>query len=99
MDVVVVILVLAALAVLIFKRIGSFVYYVSFVDIFLRLIDFIGNNIPPINGFINTYFPSSVAGIIRTYSSGIFTTVLLWLLFINYVAFEFYIVRTFFKKK
>ena len=50
----------------------SFVYYVAFVDIFLRLIDFLGNNIPPINGFINTYFPSSVSGIISMYSSGIF---------------------------
>ena len=38
MDVVVIILVLGALAVLIFKRFGSFVYYVAFVDIFLRLI-------------------------------------------------------------
>lgn len=99
MDVVVIILVLGALAVLIFKRFGSFVYYVAFVDIFLRLIDFLGNNIPPINGFINTYFPSSVSGIISMYSSGIFEIVLLWLLFANYVAFECYILKTFFKKK
>jgi len=101
MDIVVIILVLLAVAVMIFKKFSSFVYYVAIVDIFLRIIAFLASHLPikVIANFLATYFPNSVAGIIRTYSSGIFEVVLLWLLFILYCIFEFYIIRTFFKKK
>lgn len=101
MDIVVIILVIAAVAVMIFKKFSSFVYYVAIVDIFLRLIAFLAAHLPisVIANFLATYFPNSVEGIIRAYSSGIFETVLLWLLFALYCIFEFYIVRIFFKKK
>jgi len=101
MDVIVVILVLGALAVMIFKKFSSVIYYVSIVDIFLRIISFLAANIPiaEFSRFLTKYFPSSVSGIISAYSSGIFETVLIWLLFANYVVFEYYIIRTFFKKK
>jgi len=100
-DIVVVILVVAALAVLIFKRVSSFVYFIAIVDIFLRIIAFLASYVPivEVRNFFANYFPNSVSGIISTYSSGIFETVLLWLLVINYIVFEFYIIRTFFKKK
>lgn len=101
MDVIVIILVLGALAVMIFKKFSSVIYYVSIVDIFLRIVAFLAANVPiaEFHNFLVKYFPSSVGGIISAYSSGIFETVLLWLLFANYVVFEYYIIRTFFKKK
>lgn len=101
MDIVVIVLVICALAVMIFKKFSSFVYYIAMVDIFLRILDFFSNNIPFkfITDFLNTYFPSSVEGIIKAYSSGIFTTVLMWLLVILYICFDAYIIRAFFKKK
>lgn len=101
MDIVVIILVLIALAVMIFKKFSSFVYYVAIADIFLRIIAFLAANLPitVVANFLATYFPDSVADIIRLYSSGIFQTVLLWLLFLLYCFFEYYIIRTFFKKK
>lgn len=100
MDVIVIILVLIAVAVMIFKKFGSFVYYVCLVDIFLRILSFLASNIPLkfFSNFIHTYFPSSVESIIRMYTSGIFTTVLVWLLVILYMILDFYLIRTFWKK-
>ena len=46
MNVVIIVLVVGALAVLIFKRFSNIVYYVGIVDIFLRVLAFIAANIP-----------------------------------------------------
>ncbi len=101
MDVVVIILVIIAIAVMIFKKFSSVVYYIGIVDIFLRVLDFIANNIPVpvVTNFINSYFPNSITHIIEMYSSGIFTTVLLWALCIIYIILLSYLIRTFWKKK
>ena len=101
MDIVVIVLVVTAIAVMIFKKFSSIVYYIGIVDIFLRILDFIANNIPVsvVSNFINNYFPNSINHIIEMYSSGIFTTVLLWLLCIVYIILLFYLVRIFWKKK
>ena len=101
MDIVVIVLVIAAIAVMIFKKFSSVIYYIGIVDIFLRILDFIANNIPVpvVSNFINSYFPNSVSHIIDMYSSGIFTTVLLWLLCVVYIILLFYLVRIFWKKK
>ena len=101
MDVVLIIIVLGAVLVMIFKKFSSFVYYIAWVDIFLRILSFIAANLPLafLSNFIRTYFPASVTNIIEIYSSGIFEVVFIWLLFIIYCIFDFYIARTFFKKK
>lgn len=101
MDIILVIIVVCAILVMIFKKFDSFVYYVAMVDIFLRILSFIANNIPLdfLSNFINTYFPKSVSNIIDIYSSGIFQTVFMWLLLIIYCIFDFHIIKTFFKKK
>ena len=94
MDIVVIILVVGAIAVLIFKRFSSVVYYIGIIDILLRILNFIANNTPFkfINDFINSYFPDSISNIIEMYSSGIFTTVLLWSLCIIYIILLFYLI-------
>lgn len=101
MDIVVIVLVIAAIAVMIFKKFSNVIYYIGIIDIFLRILDFIANNIPVpvVSNFINSYFPNSVSHIIDMYSSGIFTTVLLWLLCVVYIILLFYLVRIFWKKK
>lgn len=100
MDIIVIILVILAVVVMIFKKVSSFVYYICLVDIFLRILDFLANNIPInfISNFINTYFPNSFAHIIEMYTSGIFTTVLIWVLVLLYGVLDFYLIRTFWKK-
>ena len=101
MDVVLIIIVLGAVLVMIFKKFSSFVYYIAAVDIFLRILDFISKNLPLkfLSNFIESYFPDSIRNIIEIYSSGIFEVVFIWLLFVIYCIFDFYIIRTFFKKK
>ena len=101
MDIVVIVLVLGALAILIFKRPKSFVYYLVMCDIFLRIVSFIGNNLPikALSSFINKYFPTSFTNIIEMYTSGIFTTVLLWLFLVVYIVFFISTLKIFLKKK
>lgn len=101
MDIVLIVIVLAGVLVMIFKKFSSFVYYIAMVDIFLRILAFIAANVPVafLTNFLNAYFPKSIPNIIDIYSSGIFETVFMWLLLIVYCIFDFYIVRTFFKKK
>lgn len=101
MDVVVIIFVLGALAVMIFKKFSSVVYYFGIVDILFRVLAFIASNLPVafISDFLHKYFPSSIPNIISLYSSGIFTTVLMWLLVIIYAILDYYLIRIFLKKK
>ena len=101
MDVVVIIVVLGGLVVLFLKRFERFVYYIAIMDIFLRIMSFIGNNIPVdfIKDFCNKVFPNGIGAIIRNYSSGIFETVLLWSVVIIYGFFLFYLISHFFRKK
>lgn len=100
MDIVVVVLVVLAVVVMIFRKFSSFVYYICMVDILLRILDFIANNVPVkfLSDFINTYIPNSVNHIIDIYTSGIFTTVLIWAVVIIYAIFDYYIIRTFWHK-
>ena len=101
MDIVVIILVIAAFIIMFLKRFKSFVYYIAFADIFLRILDFIANNLPIkfLSDFLNTYFPNSVEHIINIYSSGIFTTVLLWLLLILYIIFDGFLLKALWNRK
>lgn len=101
MDIVVIVLVLGALAVMIFKRFNYLVYYVGIVDIFLRVLTFIANNIQikVVSEFVNKYFPNSITSIMNSYSSGIINTVLQWLLVIIYIFLIYYLVKIFLKKK
>ena len=101
MDVVVIIIVILALVVMIFKKFSNVVYYIGIVDIFLRILSFIAANIPikEISNFIYTYFPSSVPSIINMYSSGIFNTILMWVLCLLYIFLDIYLIKIFWKKK
>lgn len=97
----VVLLVLIAVVVAFFKRFSSFVYFMAIVDIFLRIVTFIKIQlaIPEFTNFVNRYIPASIPSIIDRYSSGIFNTILIWGYVVIFIIFEFYIIRTFFKKK
>ena len=101
MNVVIIVLVVGALAVLIFKKFSNIVYYIGIVDIFLRILSFIAENIPvkEISNFIYTYFPSSVPSIINMYSSGIFNTILMWVLCVVYILLDIYLIKIFWKKR
>lgn len=98
MDAIIVILIIIILVLLFKRTFSSAIYAIVIVDIFLRLMDFIRGYFPAI-GNIFGVIPSSLNAIISHYTGGVIEIILLWMIFIVYVIFEFYIFRTFLKKK
>lgn len=68
-----VLLILIIIVVLVLKDVKWVTYLIGIVEIFLRLIHYIGDNlkIASLNNFINEYFPTSIFAIIGKYSSGV----------------------------
>ncbi len=97
----VILIVLLMVVVLAFKKFSSFVYCMVIIDLFLRILTLIRINlaIPELTHLIVKYIPESIPAILAKYSSGIFYTVLMWGYIILYIIFEWYIIRTFLKKK
>ena len=78
MDIVILLIIVLLIAV-IFKKISNTIIFIGLIDIFLRILNFIGNNTTKeIGSFINKYFPSSILGIIEKYSSDLIETILTW---------------------
>lgn len=94
--------VILALVIVCFRKFSSFVYVVGIIDIMFRLIHFIANNmgVPEIKALVNRIgFPESIPGVISKYTDGVFTTVLIWVFVAIMIVFEFYVIRTFWRKK
>lgn len=93
MDIVI-LLIIVLLVAIIFKKLSNTIIFLGLVDIFLRIVNFIGNNtIKEINSFVNKYFPASIPGIISKYSSDIIETVLIWGYVILMCMFLYYVFR------
>lgn len=93
MDIVVIFVILLIVA-LVFKRLDNTIIFFGIIDIFLRIVDFIGKNtIAELNAFINKYLPSSIPGIIRNYSNGTLEEVLIWGYVILMGFFLYYVFR------
>ena len=92
MDILIIFIILLIVA-LVFKRASNVVIFFGLIDIFLRILDYIGNNtIKEINNIINKFFPKSIPNIIANYSSGVLENILMWgyiLLMILFVYFVF----------
>ncbi len=102
MDMLLVILVLAIIAVaLYFKDIKSEIYFIGILDIVFRLLHkfTILLDIKPVTKLIHKYIPSSLEAIINYYTSGILNTVIVWILFIIYCYFIHYLIKYLFKRK
>ncbi|MEG0266621.1 MAG: hypothetical protein RR659_03125, partial [Bacilli bacterium] len=48
---------------------------------------------------LDKYIPSNIPDILSNYSSGLLYDVFLWLYVIAFIIFEYYIIKTFFRKK
>lgn len=98
---IIVLVILLILVVMFFKRFSSFVFFVAIIDIFLRILTFIKNNIglPDVSALIGKYIPISIPGIIDKYCNGIINTILQWAFVILMCIFLGYIIKIFIKKK
>lgn len=97
----IILIVLLIIIVMFFQRFDSFVLFMGILEIFLRILAFIKNNIglKDISQVIGKYLPESVFGIIDKYTNGIVQTILNWI-FVGIMAiFLFYVTKIFIKKK
>ncbi len=99
-DLIVLILIILAV-IMFFKRFDSFVYAVAIVDIFLRILSFIKNNIglKDVSNLISKYLPDNIFAIINKYSSGLINTILKWGFVLIMTIFLSYVIKIFIKKK
>ena len=90
-----VLLILIIIVVLVLKDVKWVTYLIGIVEIFLRLIHYIGDNlrISSLNSFINNYFPTSIFAIIEKYSSGLICDILSWVLVLFLIWFLIYLVK------
>jgi len=99
----IVLLILLLVVIMFFKRFSSFVFFVAIVDIFLRILAFIKNNIglKDVAAIIGKYLPESVIAIIEkyTYSIPLLCIILKWCFVIIMAIFLGYIVKIFIHKK
>lgn len=93
MDIVIIFIILLIVA-LVFKRLDNTIIFFGIIDIFLRIVDFIGNNtVKELNNFINKYLPSSIQAIIENYATGTLELVLVWIYVILMALFLYYVFR------
>lgn len=92
---------LGFVVVMFFKRFSSFVFFMAIVDITLRILTFIKNNIglSDVSHIIDKYIPTSIFGIIDRYTTGLFNDILKWAFVIIMMFFLSYIVKIFIHKK
>ena len=93
--------VLIVLVIFIFRRFDSFVYLIAIIEIFLRILTFIKNNIGlnDVAGLIDKYFPENFFDIINKYVNGTINIILKWGFVVIMTIFLGYIVHYFIKKK
>jgi hypothetical protein len=102
MDFVLILLVIAIIIVgLYFRDFKSVVYFLGIIEIFFRLVHKLASllGIEDFISFISKYIPSSLESIINTYSSGILNVILIWILVLLFIYFEWYLVIYWVKKK
>lgn len=97
----VVLIVLLLIVIMFFKRFDSFVYFMAIVEIFLRILAFIKNNIglKDVSALIGKYFPENIFSIINKYCNGLINTLLKWAFVIIMMVFLSYVIKIFIKKK
>lgn len=93
MDIVILLIIVVLIAI-IFKNASNTIIFLGLIDIFLRILNFIGNNTTrEINAIINKYFPASIPGIISKYCSGTIETLIIWGYVIIMCMFLYYVFR------
>ena len=91
------------LVIMFFKRFSSFVFFLAIVEITLRILAFIKNNIGlgDVSKLIGKYLPENIFAIIDNYAGSISSLciVLKWIFVLFMGIFLYYIIKIFIKKK
>ena len=99
----IVIIVLIILVLMFFRRFSSFVFLMAIIDIFLRILTFIKNNIglKDVAHVIGKYLPENMFAIINKYTGQyhLLNMILKWSFVVIMMFFLSYIIKIFLKKK
>ena len=99
----IVLIILLIIVIMFFKRFSSFVFLMAIIEITLRILTFIKNNIgvKDIRNVISKYVPENMFAIINRYTENgsLFNILLKWAFVIIMVFFLVYIFKIFLKKK
>lgn len=96
----IVIVLLILFVIFYFRKFSNLVYFVGILDIFLRLMYFLRQNIPlPELKRILSNLPSSLLSLIDKYTNGILYSILAWAWFVILLIFLGYVFKTFIKRK
>ena len=97
-SVIVIFVILFVVALTTKKKSNVFLAF-GLIDIFLRIMDFIGNNtIKAINDIINKIFPDSIPAIIYHYTEGTISDIIMWGYVLLMIIFFSHILKYFLKR-
>lgn len=96
----IILLILIAIIIFFFKDFTAFVYFLGIVEIFLRIVNFIANNIGvnELSVWMNNNFPNSIFSILAKYSNGLLYDVLCWLIVFCFCVLLFNLVKYLIKR-
>ena len=97
----IVIVVLLVVFLFIKRNYVSFVYSLGVIELFLRICNFISNNInvAVVNNFIQKYLPANLFVLLDKYASGLLYTILSWALVVCFASLMVYLIKFVIKKK
>ncbi len=92
-------IILVVLVIILLKDIKWVTYLIGIVEIFLRLVNYIGNHlgIAEVETFVNNYFPDSLFSILGKYTSGVVYDIFSWIIIVFLVWFLIYLVNSLFR--
>lgn len=97
-SVIVIFVILFVVALTTSKKSNVFLAF-GLIDIFLRLINYIGDHtINEVNNIIDKIFPNSIGSIITHYTSGTLSDILMWGYFLLMAIFFYYVCHLFIKR-
>lgn len=96
-----ILIVLIVIVVCAYRDVKFVSYLFGILEIFFRIVHYLGDNIPIINlnPVVNKYFPTSLFSVIDRYTSGIVNDLISWILVIIFILFLYCLIKYFFKKK
>ena len=101
MDIVsiVIIFIILLIVALTLKKVSNVIIVFGLIDIFLRILDYIGKHtIEEVNNIINKILPDSIPAIISANSKGILCDILMWGYVLLMSLFVYYVFKTLLKR-
>lgn len=97
----VVVLIVAVIGLIRFKKGSSYIYLFCTTDMIFRVLSFFNSHIvlKDFNKYVSKYIPSSIYDVIIRYTSDIVETVLIWGYVLIYLAFIYFTIKILMKKR